>query len=105
MPICLTCGAVIDAADCYEKHGEIYCDGCTIINVGTEREAVICDTCADSMANNGEIIMCEACGEYWSVDMLHDEELDEENTFTPCPACHCDIVEGMTREEMMEEMI
>lgn len=53
-------------------------------------------------SNNGHIISCEACGSYFSADKLHDEEI-EGHSFTACPACGKDVVEGLSRAEFEDE--
>ena len=50
----------------------------------------------------GHIISCEACGSYFSADKLHDEEI-EGHSFTACPACGKDVVEGLSRAEFEDE--
>lgn len=64
----------------------------------------VCTSCLETLETSGKVIRCEACGELWNADALHDEKLDDEHTFTPCPACGKDVVDGLTREEMLEDI-
>lgn len=89
--ICKCCGKIIkDEDDCFE------------VNSGMPEEFVQCWLCHLSDMDNGKVLQCEACGEYFSADVLHDEEIHG-NSFCACPSCGMDIVEGMTREEFAEE--
>ena len=38
-----------------------------------------------------------------AVCVLHSEEIAPGHTFCPCPSCGKDVVEGMTKEEILEE--
>ena len=62
----------------------------------------ICDICADAARDSGKIVQCDACGEYFTSDLLHDEEICG-YTFTACPNCGKDMVDGITREEFEKE--
>ena len=43
------------------------------VNRGIEgKEHRICASCADTYRDNGKIIQCDACGECFTSDMLHD---------------------------------
>lgn len=42
--------------------------------------------------------------DYICVDMLHSEDPVPGHTFCPCPSCGKDFVEGMTRDEFLEEV-
>lgn len=66
------------------------------------KEQRTCDSCADAACNSGKIIQCDACGEYFTPDVLHDEEICG-HSFTACPACGKDVVDCMTREEFEKE--
>lgn len=89
--ICKCCGKIIkDDDDCF------------VVNFGTPEEFVQCWTCHISDMDNGRVLQCEACGEYFSADVLHDEEIGDDS-FCACPSCGRDIVEGMTREEFADE--
>lgn len=47
------------------------------INHGIEgKEFRICYGCKDEAVNSGKIIQCDACGEYFTADVLHDEEIE-----------------------------
>lgn len=92
MRTCKVCGRSFD---------EESFEGVTV-NEGTSKEYHVCEDCVSSECNNGRIISCEACGSYFSADMLHDEEIGG-NSFTSCPSCGKDMVEGLTREEFSEE--
>ena len=73
------------------------------INHGIEgKEFRICYGCKDEAVNSGKIIQCDACGEYFTPDVLHDEEICG-HSFTACPACGKDVVDCMTREEFEKE--
>ena len=73
------------------------------INHGIEgKEFRICYGCKDEAVNSGKIIQCDACGEYFTADVLHDEEI-EGHTFTACPACGKDVVEALGRAEFEDE--
>lgn len=86
--ICSHCGKVIGRY-------EIPCT----VNAGTPHEFTVCDLCHDSLWDRCEITDCAFCGNYFTPDVLHEEE----NSFTECPFCHHDIVEGYTREEFEED--
>ncbi|WP_300765519.1 hypothetical protein [uncultured Oscillibacter sp.] len=62
----------------------------------------VCDTCADAAQDSSKIVQCDACGEYFTSDVLHDEEICG-HTFTACPNCGKDMVDCMTREEFEKE--
>lgn len=89
--ICKTCGHVIDA------NMEVV----HVINSGLDSEFVICEDCA--VNNHEKYHICDACGEWFTPDVIHDEVLSSRITFTPCPACGKDIVDCLTREEMIRE--
>lgn len=73
-----------------------------VVNEGIDNEYHVCCDCVPSECNNGHIISCEACGSYFSADKLHDEEI-EGHSFTACPACGKDVVEGLSRAEFEDE--
>ncbi len=91
MKKCKICGCMFDEKD----------EG-IIVNEGLESEFRICGTCLESECNAGRIMSCEDCGRYFTADALHDEEI-EGNSFTACPHCGKDVVEGLTREQFVEE--
>jgi len=66
------------------------------------KELRVCDNCADAARDSSKIVQCDACGEYFTLDVLHDEEICG-HTFTACPNCGKDMVECMTREEFEKE--
>lgn len=72
------------------------------VNDGLPTEFDTCESCHDDMVDKNEIIQCDACGEWFTNDVLKTETIHG-NSFTPCPSCGKDIVEGMTREEFAEE--
>ena len=73
-----------------------------VVNEGIDNEYHVCCDCVPSECNNGHIISCEACGSYFSADKLHDEEI-EGHSFTACPACGKDVVEGLSRAEFEDK--
>ena len=89
--ICKTCGHVID-----EKR-----EVATIVNEGMDSEFALCESCA--LNDNGKYHICDACGSWFTNDVIHDEVLSKRVTFTPCPSCGKDIVDCLTREEMLRE--
>lgn len=93
MKICKTCGRAID-----EDSGEL----AYVVNPDLPTEYVECETCHDSSCNNGRVIMCEACGNYYSSDVLKDENVCG-HSFTACPSCGRDVVDGLTRVEFEDE--
>lgn len=90
MKKCKICGETFEVWDC------------SPINRGTEKAFHVCQSCLESECNAGRIISCEACGEYFTADMLHDEKI-EGQSFTACPHCGKDVVEGLAREQFAEE--
>lgn len=93
MKICKNCGCKINEADG---------DMAFTVNPGLPNEYVECESCHDSSWEAGRIVNCEACGEWFSPDSLHDEEVAGES-FCACPSCGKDMIEGMTKEEFVEE--
>ena len=91
MKKCKICGCMFDERD----------EG-TVINEGLDSEFHICGTCLESECNAGRIVSCEGCGEYFTANVLHDEEIVG-HSFTACPHCGKDVVEGLTREQFAEE--
>ncbi len=74
-----------------------------LVNRGIEgKEIRICCSCAESACNDGKVIQCDACGESFTSDVLHDEDICG-HSFTACPACGKDVVYCMTREEFEKE--
>lgn len=93
MKTCKTCGRVIA-----EDNGELV----YAVNPGLPTEYVECECCHDLSCNNGRVIMCEACGNYYSADVLKDEDING-HSFTACPSCGKDVVDGLTRAEFENE--
>lgn len=91
MKICKTCGKII-------KDDEDY----TLVNFGMPKEFIQCWVCHTSDLDNGRVLQCEACGEYFSADVLHDEEVCGQS-FCGCPNCDCDIVEGIPKAEFEDK--
>jgi len=89
--ICKTCGKAIDEIK----------EVATIVNEGLDSEFAICEDCA--LNDNDKYHICDACGSWFTGDVIHDEVLSKRITFTPCPSCGKDIVDCMTREEMLRE--
>lgn len=90
--ICAVCGHVIGENDDWH-----------IVNEGTDREYIECDSCHDAEWERNKIVLCEGCGGWFTADVLHSEEIAPGHTFCPCPSCGKDVVEGMTKEEILEE--
>ena len=90
-----TCGHVID--DEIEIAYEV--------NHGLDTAYYECESCHEESWECGRIISCEACGEWFDSDVIHSEALDDTHSFAACPACGCDICEGVTRDEMMDEVV
>ena len=91
--ICKTCGHVID------ENREV----ATIVNEGMDSEFALCESCV--LNDNDKYHICDACGSWFTEDVIHDEVLSKRVTFTPCPSCGYDICEGVTRDEMMDEVV
>lgn len=74
-----------------------------VINRGIEgKELCVCNSCADKICNNGKIIQCIACGESFTADVLHGEVIPG-HTFTACPSCGKDAMEGLPHKEFEDE--
>lgn len=91
---CAKCGRIMN-----DSEDLIY-----IVNEGTDKQYVECETCHDDEWERNNIILCDGCGRWFTTDMLHSEEVKPGRTFCPCPVCGKDIVEGETREEFLEEI-
>lgn len=91
MQKCKICGCTIDENE--EKF---------TVNAGMESEFHVCWSCLSNALDSGRIISCDECLEYFSTDILHDEVICGES-FTACPKCGKDIVNGMSREQYAEE--
>ncbi len=89
-----------ECAYCHEKFAIWYT---RLVNRGIEgKEIRVCCSCAELACNDGKVIQCDACGESFTSDVLHDEEICG-HSFTACPACGKDMVEGLTREKFEKE--
>lgn len=69
-----------------------------------ERDAAhkVCEFCLSELENSGKVIRCEACGDVFTADMLKDEKIHGQS-FTACPHCGRDVVDGLSREKFKEE--
>lgn len=88
--ICTECGWNVDEDELRE------------IDVGLPTARLVCDTCAGEMEDSGKLIRCEACGEMFLASSLHDEKIYGQS-FTACPHCGFDVVDGLSRVEFKEE--
>ena len=95
MSICKVCGCVVDGDD-------MWLEGASIINKGLDSEHILCGPCLAEAHGSGKIIQCEACGENFTADVLHDEEI-EGHSFTACPVCGMDMVEALGRTEFEDK--
>lgn len=92
--LCSKCGRVIEPDEISYTH-----------NDKTEQECTVCSECHDAMWESNEITQCDFCGCWYDTSMLKsDPEPVGGDTFTPCPGCGHDIVDGMTRVARMAEM-
>jgi len=90
---CKSCGRQINTEEDYVF----------AVNLGIPgKEFAECELCHAASLDSHKIIMCDACGEYFSSDALREEEVCGQS-FCACPSCGKDIVEGMTREEFERE--
>ena len=97
MKICKTCGKfILD-----DENGEL----AFTVNPGVpDKEYVECEICHDYAIDRNKIIQCEACGEWFSNDVLHSDEKEiGGDTFCACPSCGKDVVDCLTRAEFEEE--
>lgn len=95
MKVCKVCGCEIEEDD-------VLFDGAAIINKGMDSEHALCYSCLSVARYNGKVVQCDACGENFTVGALYDEKING-HSFTACPACGKDMVEGLTRESFAEE--
>lgn len=91
--VCKTCGRTIMDREDGER---IF-----TVNSGLPEHYAECESCHDESIDHNRIIQCEACGEWFSNDVLRGEVVGGD-TFCPCPHCGRDIVDGQTREEREE---
>lgn len=90
MKACSRCGAMIE--DGFECH----------INEDTEFEYDVCEQCFDSMWEKHEIVNCAGCGRWFDIG-YHGRTIEiGGDTFTPCPLCGKDMVEGETKEDRLK---
>lgn len=92
---CTECGKTFTLDDCELPEPRT-------INDDTEHERIVCDTCFDNMWDNDYLIHCDNCGIWFENQLIH-EEIISDHCFAPCPKCDRDIIDGMTREERLEE--
>lgn len=92
--VCAVCGRVMN-----EDEDTVY-----TINEGTDREYIECEQCHDQEWEVNAITNCEGCGRWFSADILQSEEVAPGHTFCPCPASAKDVVDGLTKEEFMEDV-
>lgn len=93
MKKCKTCGKIINEDE----------EFAIAVNSGLASEYVECESCHDNSWERGSIVLCEACGNWFTTDVLHAENVgDHKRSFVPCPACGKEINEGCTREEFEE---
>lgn len=59
-------------------------------------------TCFDNMWDNDDLTHCDNCGIWFENKLIH-EEIIGDHCFAPCPKCDRDIIDGMTREELLDE--
>ena len=93
MQKCSKCGREMDETLEYVRN----------VNHGLDCETIMCEDCFDSEQDRGNLVSCEACGEWFTTGALHDVEMDETHTFTACPCCSKDVVSGQTRDEMTRD--
>lgn len=92
---CTECGKTFTLDDCELPEPRT-------INDDTEHERIVCDTCFDNMWDNDYLIHCDNCGIWFENKFIHGETVGD-YSFAPCPGCGRDIIDGMTREECLEE--
>lgn len=74
------------------------------INDGTPSRRFVCDSCFDSLWEDGKIVCCAHCGNWFEDELLFHIKSEEigGDTFMPCPSCGHDLIEGDTREERLQ---
>ena len=92
---CTECGKTFTLDDCELPEPRT-------INDYTKHERIVCDTCFDNMWDNDYLIHCDNCGIWFENKFIHGETVGD-YSFAPCPGCGRDIIDGMTREECLEE--
>lgn len=56
-----------------------------IVNEGTDKEYIECDSCHDAEWESNKISVCAGCGGWFTVDMLHSEEPVPDTHSVPAP--------------------
>ena len=92
---CTECGKPFTLDDCELPEPRT-------INDDTKNERIVCDTCFDNMWDNDDLTHCDNCGIWFENKLIHEEIIDD-HCFAPCPKCDRDIIDGMTREEILDE--
>lgn len=94
---CTECGKPFTLDDCELPEPRT-------INDGTKHERIVCDSCFDLMWDNGDIVNCVNCGNWFepSAISFHTEKIGND-IFAECPNCGHDMIDGRTREEFLEE--
>lgn len=92
---CTECGKPFTLDDCELP-------GLRTINDGTKHERIVCDTCFDNMWDDDYLLHCDNCGIWFENKFIHGENVGG-YSFAPCPKCDRDIIDGMTREELLDE--
>jgi len=73
-----------------------------LVNRGIKgKEVRICCDCVEAAYDSGRVILCDVCGEVFTSDMLHDEQIHG-HSFTACPACCRDVVYKLTQKKFEE---
>ena len=91
MVACKICGEKIEYNDIMSA---------VVINKGMDSQHVLCHSCLCEAQNNGKVIQCESCGENYTADALHDEEIFG-NSFTMCLSWELVVVPVLTGEELV----
>lgn len=92
MEICKICGRPISEYDMQ-----------FVVNPGLPTEYVECELCHDASCDSGRVVRCKACGNYYSADAIRSEDIHGHN-FAPCPHCGKDVVDGLTRDEFLDDL-
>lgn len=91
--LCSECGKQLEGDELFDYR---------VINAGLPQERRVCNECFDSLWEDYKIVLCENCGDWFDNELTRDEALSERLTFNPCPACGHDMIEGYTRQEMLD---
>ena len=92
--VCAICGFVIN-----DDENIAY-----TVNAGTCQEYIECVRCHDQEWEVNTITDCAGCGCWFSTSLLQSEEVVPGHTFCSCPACGKDIVEGLTKEDFINNI-